>query len=220
VINIGQILLDLSTVIFSFGTGVLFYKKLNWYCKWLFYHVAAYLTIEVFAVTVSLANGLVYNIFMPIETLLLLLAAFTYPKLKRIRTALFFLVGTFLLIYFADIFFIIGWKNFCYHAAIVQGLVLAITYMALVYFWFRQKGHNTEKIFVILSGSGMILYFACGIPYLGMMFYLQKLDPGMNSELFQKIVVQLAKLRYLLVGISFLVAGWRTKKEKSQAIQI
>ncbi len=201
---IKQILLDLSTTLLAFSIGVLVFKRLERFYRLLFFQVFTYLLVDGIALTIPFNNGWLFNAFIPIETALLLLAAQAYYNTSKSKQLLLILFGFFLMVFLADIFFFTGIIHFAYHAAIAEGILLTCVYITVLYFQLMKKMDNSN-IALVMASIGMVLYFACSVPYLCVLFYFQTLDPIFNQKLFQNIIVVLAIVRYFFIAIAFFI---------------
>lgn len=209
---ITQIFLDLSTTFLAFGIGLIVFKRLKRFYRILFFQVLIYLFVDVAAtVFVPVNNGWLYNVLIVIEAGFLLFAAQAYFNTQRSKKVLILLFGVFLSVFFADVFIFTGIVKFAHHAAITEGIILTGVYLFLLYEQLKQKIDRSSKAMIIAS-TGIALYFAGTIPYLGIMFYLRELDAALSKELFNNIVIVLALVRYLLVAIAFFIVAIKQKK--------
>ena len=204
--DIKQILLDLSSTLLAFCVGLAVFSKLDRFNRILFLQVVVYLLADSFAILYPKYSNLFFNLFMPIETLLLFSAALYYFNTKKSKAVLLILYVVFLIIYFPGVFSFGGISTFAHHAAITEGLLLTGINLVMLYVDFTQ-GKNGFSYPVTFAGTGMILYFASTIPFLCVMFYFQQQDSYQTKELFNKIVVFTAWLRYLFIAIAFFIAS-------------
>lgn len=199
---IGQILMDLSTTILATLVGLLAYRKLPAFYRILFFQALAYLIIDSYASTYT-HNAKSYNIETVIEVSLLFLASIIYFKMKSSR---FLLSGLFLIFLSLFAFDIYHFPNdLAYHAYIVAGIAITGIYLSILFFHFLGKKDNYSTPALVLTCLGIVIYFACSIPYLSMMYDLQEQSPQSNKDLFNIIIVALSRVRYLLVALAFLM---------------
>jgi hypothetical protein len=174
---------------------------MNLFYRLLFAHITLYLLVQCVVFFIQYNNNWLFNIFLPIETALLLVSADYYFNLKFARRILVSIFSFFLLIYSFDVFLWLGINTFAFHAAIVEGIAVAGVYLYIFYLQFQTKAtYNWPLLLVCL---GHVLYFISSIPYLSVLFYFQASHPILNRELFIYIILLLAQVRYLLLAIAF-----------------
>lgn len=209
---ISQILMDLSTTVLAILIGFLAYPKLPVFYRVLLFQALAYLIIDSYAVTYP-NNGQAYNIEMIFEYGLLFSASAIYFKTKNSRFILSGLSLIFLLIFVFDIYSFP--KQFAYHAYVTGGIMISGIYLGILFFHFLGKKDNYHTPSLVLTCLGIVIYFACMVPYLSMMNNLQQQSAESNKELFKLIIVSLGLLRYFLVALAFLIY-WKPFQFKLQ----
>lgn len=205
---------ELLTTILAFGIGLFYFQRLNLFMRLLFIQVSVYLIGECFAVVVGQNNWL-YNIIMPVEIGILLYSVEIYFKTVKSRVVVRGLYLFFLIIYFSDVIYFTQLANFAYHAAIAEGFIMTSVYTFLLYELLMNRVNGKIDQPTILVSLGMVVYFACTVPYLCFMVYFQEKDSGLNDLIFQYVVISLASFRYLLIAVAFYLAG--RKKELLKA---
>lgn len=209
---ISQILMDLSTTILAILIGILAYRKLPAFYRVLFFQALAYLIIDSYAVT-HRNNGQAYNIGIIFEVSLVFLASAFYFKTKNSR---FLLLGLFLIFLLLFVFDIYSFpKQFAYRAYITGGITITGIYLTILFFHFLGKKDNYHTSSLVLTCVGIVMYFACMVPYLSMMNNLQQQNAESNKELFKLIIVTLGLLRYFLIALAFLM-HWKPFQFKLQ----
>jgi hypothetical protein len=201
-----QKLLDLSTTIIAFVIGLLAYKRLDRFHRLLFFQVFIYLIMDSYACTLKGDNSWVYNLLMLMETTLLILAAKAY--FGRNNMWLIILWCVFLIVFFLDNFYLDKDTKFAFHGAIIEGLVFTFVYTIIIYTHVIKRKNTFLLSPVLWSSIGMVLYFACSVPYICMMFHFQKLDAVLNKLLFNQIIVVLGLGRYLCIAIAFFISNY------------
>lgn len=207
-LSIQDIIRDLATPTLAVGTGLLYYKRLSRFNKLLFFQALGYIVADVVVARTD-NNGWMYNLLIVVEMGFLLLAINTLFNSAGIRNMLWMAYGVFLLVFLVD-GFSQGFTMFAYHAAIVQGLLLTGILLYVLYVEFMGK----KRKYVILSGAGMVLYFACSIPFLGVMFYLHDKNAELTQQLFQYIIVLSQAIRYFFVAFAFAWQAYEQRKQK------
>ena len=199
-------LLPLSTAIAALIVGLAVYKHLIKFYRLLFFQVLIYLLIDCLSIPFMPNNSWVLNIFVPMETALLFAAAQIYFDSTKSKYLLLLIYSLFVVIYLLDLIFITGINKFVYHAAIAEGICISVLYIIILYIQFNRR-FSLPLTFACL---GLILYFACSIPYISTLFYFQKIDPILNQKLFQYIIVLLAHVRYSFIALAFFLVGKST----------
>lgn len=205
--------LELFTTFLAVGVGLALFRKLDRFHRLIFFQVTIFLLLDLFSLTLDNNNWL-YNIQIPIETALLFSAALTYFESTGSKRVLLILFTVFLIVYILDIIYFTGIMSFAYHAAIAEGFLITLVYTILLYVHLMNKKTGSANAALIMASIGMIIYFACTIPYLCVMFYFQGLDPVGNDRIFVYIIVSMASLRYLFIAIAFFING-----RKQQALR-
>lgn len=198
--------LELFTTLLAFGIGLFFFQKLNTFFRLLFTQVSVYLLIECFAISIG-RNAWLYNLMMPVETGLLFYSAEVYFKTVKSKVVINCLYVVFLVIYLADVLYFIGFDKFANHAAIIEGFFMTAIYTFLLYEILMNRPSQKLDMPATLASLGMVVYFACTVPYLCVIAYFQDQDSHLNDLIFQYLIISLASLRYLLIAIAFYKAG-------------
>jgi len=202
------LLKELYTAILALIIGLVLFKNLTRFYRILFLQVFIYVVADIIAVSVG-ENGLVFNVLMPFETALLLLAAQAYFNSSNSKLILSLLYLIFLASFFTDIYFRTGISVLATYASSVQGFLISGVYITILFFYFMKKKIKRFDISLSVSCIGLLIYFAPGAPYLSLIWYIQDFDPNLNEKLFIFIVVFLASIRYLCIAIAFYIAGTR-----------
>jgi hypothetical protein len=203
-----QVLIELSTALLAALAGALYFRRLSKLYRLLWCQVLIYLVVDLIGTTIRIDNSFLYNWYIPVEGLFLIWAAATYFKSPP-RVNVFWLLFLLLLSVFVfDLFTVTG---FVYHAAITEGAIVTGVYLAVIYNYFVYREGQQRGI--VLAATGLTLYFACTIPYLSVIFYFQRVNPELNTELFRMTVLTLGMVRYLLLFFAFITAGRQAKAE-------
>lgn len=197
-----QVLIDLSTTILAALLGLLLGKHLTLFYKLLLGQVLLYLVTDLIGIAMHPRNTQVYNLFVPVEMGILMAASWTILKRSFAVWAFVSAYVVFLLVYLFEV----SSETFAYRSAIAQGFILTGAYLLVLYKVLQKEMPEENRLAVSLASTGMILYFACTIPYLSILYYFQKTNPEWNKELFRYIIVFLALVRYFMIAASFVVA--------------
>lgn len=204
---------DLSIPFLALAAGLYWYKHLSTFHRLVLYQVAVYVVIDIIAINIKVNHGnsgWTYNLLMPIETALLLMSAATVFSSKIFKSILLLMFLVFTSVFCYDITSA-GFLMFAYHASTVQAILLLVLFMSLIYQLFKES-RKTKAL--ICSMTGMSLYFAAVIPFIGVMFYIDNRDINLSETLFELIVVPSQILRYFLIGIGFYLEARSIKKQK------
>lgn len=201
-----QIIIEQSTTILALSAGLVVFKRLSLFYYLLLLQVLIYWLIDTWALTIGNGNGWIYNLFMPIESAILFIAAQVYFKAVRSKRILFFLFFLFLSVFIGNILYLDDFLQLASYASVTQGILLLGIYCAILFFQFMEKKNGFHNLAVILASAGMVFYYGVTIPYLCALPYLNSKEDIHNLELFQSIVLQSAHLRYFLIAIAFLLA--------------
>ena len=107
----------------------------------------------------------------------------------------------YLLTFMAQLYFN-GFQTFANYAFAAAGLILSIIYGSILFLEFRTK-QKWQSSPVIWMSAGLVLFFACNIPYFSLFNYLNKYYLPESRFLFNFITDVLANIRYLLLAVSF-----------------
>lgn len=160
--------------------------------------VVLYLIADIIAFSNKMINPQIFNAYMLVEAVLVIWAFFWDAKNQVVQRLYLGLLGLFGIVFAIDLATMNG---FFLHAAIAEGMILTVVTLHWLQNHFFTGGEGQK------GGSplaiGLLLYFACTIPYLSIMLFLQKSDASVNRTLFQNIVLVAAHARYILVAIGF-----------------
>ena len=186
--------------------GILAFNYFNGFWKLLFIQVLLYvLTIKiVYEITPGLqtnSNHWFYNGYLIIEVGLLCIAPLFYFKDKAAKRSIILSYIFYLLTFVAQLYFG-GLERFANYAFAAAGLVLSVIYGSILFLEFR-SGIKWQSSPLIWMSAGLILFFACNIPYFSLFNYLNKYYLTESRFLFNFITDVLANIRYLLLAFSF-----------------
>jgi len=214
--EIACILLAVLSGIFAFPYmdrffRVLFLQVTVWS---VFYGLSYVITGYQHAHELPIDNQWFMNIHLILETGLLLTAAwFVLPTL--IGKPL--IVGSCIL--FSVVFVVQGWKQgwgtYLNYADVTACLVLTIVFSMVLYTFAQRTNQRLWRSPEKWACLGILLYFACSVPYVSMMHYLEEHNPPVNTFLYYLISGVLANLRYLLLAVAFLMI-YRTATKQTQ----
>lgn len=157
-------------------------------------------------------NQWLMNIHMIIETGLLLTAAwFVLPEMLRSTIT----IGAF------SVFLLVfgiqgvnqGFGIYLNYADVSACILITLVFSMLLYTFGQRKTApfwlSSEK----WACLGILLYFACSVPYVSMMGYLEKKNPEVNTFLYYLIISVLANARYFLLALAYWMIYRNAKKQ-------
>lgn len=164
---------------------------------------------------VPIDNQWLLNIHMVIETGLLLTAAwFVLPEM--LRKGLTF--GAFLI--FLIVFVMQagnqGFGSYLNYADVTACIGITLVFSVVLYTFDHRTAsfwRSPEK----WACLGILLYFACSVPYVSMMRYLESTNPEVNTFLYYLISGVLANVRYFLLALACWMIYRNAKKQTSNS---
>lgn len=209
-----QILYEVTSLALALITGIFAYPYMNKFLRMLFCQLAVWILfyLSSYAITyyqemhhIPKNNIWLYNIAVPVELLILTIAASTVSKNKLTRrlilsSYIFFLISIYLQTHFSNS------DSFINYAMASGSIIMTVLFVWTIYIKFTSdlpfRMYRPEAFACL----GLIIYFACSVPYISIMTYLNENSPEESKSLFNYIIDNLANIRYLLLGIAFLLA--------------
>ncbi|MNU74585.1 hypothetical protein D3C71_640910 [compost metagenome] len=202
-------------------TGILAFRRMNWFFRILFLQVVVWslfytgshvITQHQQSMNQPIDNRWLMNIHLLIETGLLLTAAwFVLPK--ALRT--FMTTGAFL--FFLTVFIIQVWKQgfdgYLNYADVAACIVITLVFSVLLYTFGQQTREPLWRSPEKWACLGILMYFACSVPYVSMMNYLQTESPAVNTFLYYLISGAVANIRYVLLALAFWLLYRQTNRK-------
>lgn len=200
------LLRDLSTAILAIIIGLLVLRKLNWPVKLLLLQALVYTIVDIIGFYIH-KNLWLYNLYVPVETGLLLASAATELgtiKAKRTIGIVFFV---FLILFIVELIRVELGNDFVYLSVLTHYFLIACLYTYLLFRRINPSNNTALNVSHIVICFGIVVYCAGSIPCLAAMRQLMFVDLGLSQELFVKIVVLLAAFRYFLLAIGLAITG-------------
>ena len=216
---------EISCISLAIFFGLLAFRRLDRFFQilllqvivWsLFYTFSHVITSYQQAHQLPIDNQWLMNTHLIVETGLLLIAAwFILPKM--LRTVLPIGAFSFFLIVFGIQVWNQGFEDYLNYADVAACIAITLVF-SMVLFTFGQRGNvpfwtSPEK----WACLGILLYFACSVPYVSMMGYLERKSPEVNTFLYYLISGVLANVRYLLLALAYGMIYRNAKKQKSNS---
>ena len=160
-------------------------------------------------------NQWLLNVHLIIETGLLLMAAwFVLPEM--LRSPLTFGAFSLFLLVFGIQAMNLGIGTYLNYADVAACIVITLVFSVVLYHFGQQTNapfwSSPEK----WACLGILLYFACSVPYVSMMNYLERTNPQVNTFLYYLISGVLANIRYLLLALACWMIYRNAKKQLPQ----
>jgi len=220
-----QIIRESLIVFIALFFGLRAYKYMRRFHTIVFMQLIAWILIYIlsYGVTVfqkqkgiPMNNQWLFNINMMVETILLSTAAYIFfnEKFKKMLTIILLIF----FLFFAIIEFIRdGFYLFNVQVYIVQSLVVALLFSKILFDCFYNNRFFKLKLPELLISAGILLFFACNLPYLSLFNYLNENYARESLFLFQIITEVLSNMRYLLLTVGFWLIT--NKKIKPQLLK-
>lgn len=205
-----HVLVDCIAPAIALVSGLVSLKRMDRFHVLVFAQLAAwcvFLAVS-YAVTfmqqergVTLNNHAVFNVHLPVETLLLLAAAaqmLVSPRQRKLIMAaslLFVAVLTFQIVR-------AGVDQYANYADVTASFALALVYGLAMFTLFQRSSAWWREPAIVIC-AGIFVYYACSIPYLAAFGYLQENFPDVSRALLHLVNDTLAGIRYLALAVGF-----------------
>jgi len=169
-----------------------------------FYAIAHLITLYQQVQHRPIDNQWLLNIHLILETGLLLVAArFALPGPRgKVLTGGAF--GIFLVVLGLQSFRQ-GFGIYLHYADVSACLILTTVFSGVLFTVGQRSSKGYRNVPEKWACLGILIYFACSVPYVSMMHYLEVKNPAVNSFLYHLISDLLANFRYLLLAFAFLL---------------
>ncbi len=211
---------EISCLSLAFLGGIISWRKLTPFFKalfiqlviWIvFYSCANLLTIQQQANHQAINTQWLMNIHLVLETGLLLLAAqFMYGKANG-RLLLVLGATGFVVVYIAQVA-LNGFQSYLHYADLTECVVITLVFVPILF----NSPAGKEGLPLRIACMALLVYFACSVPYVSLMNYLQHRSPKLNSLLYHLISDILANLRYALIALAFVMQYRNNNKERKR----
>lgn len=199
----------------AFATGIIFLRRLNLVYKLilllLFINIVNYSAshfVLLYQTThhIPKNNIWLFNIYSLVECLMLVLIGQKYLNKHPAGRIAIWSFGVVIIVFTVEIVQR-GISTFTNYSACIQALLIMYIYLVVFYQRFM-SGDNSRAALADKSFClGTLLYFACMVPYMSLLNYLQSKDSALNATLFASIVLVLENIRYLLTAVAFYLYG-------------
>ena len=206
----------------ALGMGIYAYSYMNKFTRTLFFQLVAWIIIYLFSRGLTIYQSIhnvtmndqwIFNIQIPLELLLLTMAACYFLKDKLSRYLALTLYILFLIIILLQ-FKISGPEVFINYGMVASGFSITVLYSMILYRKFKSGSPYWKQSPELWASLGLIIYFACNIPYFSLFTYLNSHHPALSTKLFLFITDVLANIRYIFLAVAF----WMVRKHKVIAL--
>lgn len=207
-----QIINDTVVLLIASYTGIRSFKRMDSFKKilftqlvvWMIFYLLSYLiTVSQKYRGVQEDNQWMYNASTFLEISLLIFAASTFFKdivMKRLVAMAYILF----LIISAVMWWKFGFRKFNVNAYVPGSLVICVLYSLILYdCFFKNRDLPKLRNPDIWICIGLLIYFACNLPYFSLFHYLNEHHLEFSKILFNLITEVLANIRYLMLGLGF-----------------
>jgi len=209
---------EITCLSLAFLAGLISWKKLNPFFKVLFLQVLVWIlcyslgnviTLQQQANNQPIDNQWLMNIHMVLETGLLLWAARLRANESK-NGVLVYIGGICFVIVYSVQISVCGFYKYLHYADLTECIVITLVFAPIL---FASPAGKTG-LALRVACFALLIYFACSVPYVSLMNYLQLHSPKLNSMLYHLISDVLANVRYALVAVAF-VLHYRQTKERT-----
>jgi hypothetical protein len=209
-----QFLYEATSLALALATGIFAYPFMNRFMRMLFFQLIVWIFFYLsgYAVTyyqethhIQKNNTWVYNIAVPVEFLILTIAVSVFSKDKMSK----YLVLSSYVIFLASIYLQMSFYksgHFANYAMVSGSIIMTVLFVWIIYIKFTSDLPFRIYRPEVFACLGLIIYFACNVPYISIMPFLNENSPEESKSLFNNIIDNLANFRYLLLSIAFLLA--------------
>lgn len=204
--------------------GVYSFRFMNTFFKLLFWQVLMYMfffTMSYVVTNYQTAHHLnennqwLFNIYLIIETVLLCIALFNYLNYQS-KMPLYGMLSV-LVTFYAVQTMLNGIYHYNKYSDIAACIALSAVSARILFNQFQYSKQLAQARPAIWAIVGLLLYFACSVPYIAMMDFLELHHPKLNTFLFRIINGFLANIRYLCLAIAFYLIRFNALKSPLNA---
>ncbi len=214
-----QLLYEATSQLIALAAGICSFHYMDKFMRMLFYQLVTWqviywcsraYTAYQQSMGLEMNNHWIFNIQIPLELLLLIIATCYFFKDKLSQRLAIISYTLFLLTVILQLK-LSGPTAFISYGVVVAGIIVTTLYTLILYKQFHSDHLAWIQSPVIWASTGLVIYFACNIPYFSMFDYLNTKHAALSEKLFHFITDVLANIRYLFLAIAF----WLLRKNKS-----
>lgn len=204
-----QIINEGFSLTIALGAGIYTYSYMNKFIRTLFLQLVTWIFLFIISHILTamqdanhMNNQWLFYIQIPLELLLLNIAACYFLKDKIIRYLSMILYLIFLIIFLLQLS-VLKTGEFINYAVVAAGINVTILYTLILHKKLKDDPTSWKKSPDVIASIGLIIYFACNVPYFSLFNYLNTHYPLLSQKLFHMITDILANIRYLCLAIAF-----------------
>ncbi len=206
-----QIINESGSLLIAFGIGIYAFRRMDAFFRLVFVQLSFWLLCYGLSYMVTFyqrKNGLelnnqwLMNLHLIGETVILLSAAFVRVIEKPAKVIIIIALVIFLMVVFYQLT-TTGIERYFTAADVTECMIMTVLYSYLLYRAIVERNKNKQTSGVVLICIGLLIYFACSVPFIALLHVIQQRDPEANSFLFFVINDVVANLRYILMAVAF-----------------
>ena len=209
-----QLVNESLSLTLALGAGMYAYSYMNTFIRtlflqlviWIFFFVFSHI-LTAFQDSTNMNNQWVFYIHIPLELLVLNIAACYFLKDKLFRYLSISLYSIFMVILLFQLSHLKP-REFINYAVVASGINVTVLYTFILYKKFKSDPASWKRSPEVIASIGLIIYFACNVPYFSLFNYLNAHYPALSFKLFHMITDVLANVRYLCLAVAF----WLVRK--------
>ena len=155
------------------------------------------------ATFLALDNAAIYNVYWPIEFVLLMRLAALWPQARVARSPWLFAV--FMVIWAVEMWTIGNRSQFVIYSFLYGTLAVVAVYLLLLWTVVNEHRGPLDRHAPFWLCLSVLLYFGAASPLLGSVNYLNRVDPALAQKLFYGVRI-LCVTKFMLMGITCLRA--------------
>jgi hypothetical protein len=214
-----QILYEATSLALALITGIFAYLYMNKSMRMLFFQLIFWILVYMLGYVITnyqktnnmpMNNQWLFNLYIPIEFLMLTIAVYYFISDKLIRYFISASYVVFLLLVAYQISSS-GSEKFIHYSMAIGGIIMTSLFILILYKKFSSDPESWKYSPEVWSSLGLIIYFACNVPFISSLSYLNEKSPETSKTLFHYVTDNLAIIRYGMLAIAFLLV----RKNKS-----
>lgn len=182
-------------------------NRLDRFHKMILYNLLLNFAVVIAGVVVQLIgyknNQWLFNLYIVCETAMLLYAGALVLNMKSAKVLTVSAFAVFISVWIRSVF-LHQISNFATIAFVVECVSLVVLYLTILIRLNLSTEKSIYKNPVFWVCCAHVICFSCAVPYFGLFKFLEQYY-DLNKNLFRALIVTLQSVRFLFVGIAFLV---------------
>lgn len=195
-------------------TGAFAFRFFNKFYKLIFFQVVLSIVFYIGAYVILMyqaSNHWMYNVYIFAEVMILLYAAQLYLSGSTRKRIVLIGIISFLSIYVIE-GVTDGFSDILNITLVAAGLIVVVVYGMVMYSALHQTDFDWKMSPELWLCIGTLVYFACNVPFIGLIHQLLRYDAKLVDSLFY-ITEVLAAIRYLMVSVAFIIV-WKQAAQR------